>query len=182
MKNRPVSTGTKTVSAALFVSVFSSMAHADNEDAIALCARNASVGDRILCLETALRRSSKVAVSPPPEAQVLPPPENVAPPIVETTPEVNETAPLVDQNFGLKEKRPVVEAHTIRVTVTSVRKSLRNKLIFETEDGQVWQQTDQRTVRYEDAPFEADIRSGSIGSFFLKPESSSMSIRVRRDE
>ncbi len=109
MNNRPVSTSTKTVGAALF----SSMAHADNEDVIASCARIASVGDRILCLETALRRSSQELVSPPPEARVSPPPENVAPKIVETTPEVNETAPLVDRNYGLKEKRPVVEAQTI---------------------------------------------------------------------
>ena len=182
MKNRSVLTGTKTVGAVLFVSVFCSMAHADNEDIIASCARIAGVGDRILCLETALRRSSQEVVSPPPEAQVLPPPENVAPPIVETTPEVNDTAPLVDKNYGLKEKLPAVEPQTIRVTVTSVRKNLRNKLIFETEDGQVWQQTDQRTVRYEDTPFVADIRPGSMGSFFLKPESSSISVRIRRDE
>lgn len=182
MNNRPVSTGTKTVGAALFVSMFSSMAHADNEGVIASCARIASVGDRILCLETALRRSSPEVVSPPPEARVSPPPENVAPKIVETTPEVNETAPLVDPDYGLKEKRPVEEATTMRVTVTSVRKSLRNKLIFETEEGHVWQQTDQRSVRYDDAPFAAEIRPGSLGSFFLKPDSSNLSVRVRRDK
>jgi hypothetical protein len=95
---------------------------------------------------------------------------------------VSDIVPQGDENFGLKEKRPVEDATTMRVTVTSVRKSLRNMLIFETENGQVWQQTDQRTVRYEDTPFEADIRPGSMGSFFLKPESGSMSIRVRRDE
>jgi hypothetical protein len=193
MNNRLVSTGTKTVCAALFVSAFCSMAHADNEDVIALCARVAGVGDRILCLENALRRSSQEVAAPPPAPQVLPPPEKVAAavadveddivsPIPEADSEVSDIVPQVDENFGLKETRPVGEAMTIRVTVTSVRKSLRNMLIFETENGQVWQQTDQRIVRYEDAPFVAEIRSASMGSFFLKPESSSMSVRVRRNK
>ncbi len=193
MKSRLVSTCSKTIYVALLVPMFSSTAQADNEDVIAMCARIATVGDRILCLENALRRSSPGISAPTPEPQVQQPPaeeasavanvdNDIVSPSAETEPRASDIAPQVNENFGLKEKRPVEETTAMRVIVTSVRRSLRNKLIFETKDGHVWQQTDQRTARYEDAPFAAEIRPGSLGSFFLKPDSSSVSVRVRRDK
>jgi len=93
-----------------------------------------------------------------------------------------EDAAVTDENYGLKEKRPPQEANTLQVTVTSVSKNLSNRFVFETESGQIWLQTDQRRARFEDTPFKAEIRPGSMGSFFLKPDSSTVSVRVRREK
>ena len=216
----PISQNKNHIYGALFVLVCALPADADNEDAIARCARIATVGDRILCLEDALRQTSseigesqsqagmlpasakQTKTSPPSEsegresyleADVLPasekqsvtssPPETDAPPsTVEVTPVLTDDASLTNENFGLKEQRPPKEVNTIQVTVTYVRKNLSNKFIFETEDGQVWLQTDQRKVRYGDMPFKAEIRPASMGSFYLKPDSGGVSVRVRREK
>ncbi len=164
---------------------------AGNEDSIARCAKIGSLGDRILCLEDALLESSNEVAAAHPEADQAATPaiENAAPfPVESEVPltaaeaePVNTADPAPDaENYGLKEQRPPREMNTIQVTVTSVRKSLGNRYIFETEDGQVWVQTDQRTVRYEDTPFRVRIRPASMSSFFLKPESGGVSVRVRR--
>ncbi len=166
---------------------------AENEDTIARCAKIGSVGDRILCLEDALRESSNEVAATPPEADLATTTviENVASPTVE--PEVSSSATdaksvltddasLATEKYGLKDQRPPQETNTIHVIVASVRKNLSNKFVFETEDGQVWLQTDQRTVRYENAPFRAEIRPASMGSFFLKPDSGGASVRVRREK
>jgi hypothetical protein len=103
-------------------------------------------------------------------------------PVAEVVPPSADDAPPADENFGLKEKRPPKETTTVQVTITSVRKNLTNRFIFETGNGQLWLQTDQRTVRYGDVPFEAEIRPASMGSFFLRPVTGGASVRVRREK
>ncbi len=189
----PVSQNKNHIYGALFVLVCALPADADNEDAIARCARIATVGDRILCLEDALRQSSNAAAESDPVADVAPasakqtetaPPSQAKIPssAAEATPVLTDDASLTKENYGLKEQRPPKETNIIQVTVTSVRKNLSNKFVFETEDGQIWLQTDQRTLRYGDTPFEAKIRPASMGSFFLKPDSGGASVRVRRQK
>ena len=176
---------------AVFVLVCGLPAHADNNDAIAKCARIASVGDRILCLEDALRQSSKQAAESDLSADVLPvttkrsetsplPKAEVPTSAAKDTPILAGETARANENFGLKEQQPPKETNIIQVTVTSVKKNLSNKFIFETEGGQVWLQTDQRNVRYDDTPFRAEIRPASMGSFFLQPDSGGASVRVRR--
>ena len=70
----------------------------------------------------------------------------------------------------------------MQVTVTAVTKNLLGKLVFETENGQVWLQVDQRVVRLDDTPFAAEIRPATMGSFFLRPDDGRVSIRVRREK
>ncbi len=166
---------------------------AENEDTIARCAKIGSVGDRILCLEDALRESSHQVAAAPPDADLaatsaigneasLPIESEVSSSAAEAETVLTADSSLATENYGLKEQRPPREANTIQVTVTSVSKNLGNRLIFETEEGHVWVQTDQRTVRYEDTPFKAEIRPASMSSFFLKPASGGASVRVRREK
>jgi len=166
---------------------------AENEDVIARCAKIGSVGDRILCLEDALRGSSNAVAETPHDADLAatsvlgneasPPIESeVSSSAAEAETVLTGDSSLATERYGLKEQRPPREANTIQVTVTSVRKNFSNRLIFETEDGHVWLQTDQRTVRYEDTPFKAEIRPASMNSFFLKPDSGGVSVRVRREK
>ena len=68
----PVSQNKNRIYGALFILVCGLPAHADNEDAIVRCARIATVGDRILCLEDALRQTSSEATENDPELDVSP--------------------------------------------------------------------------------------------------------------
>lgn len=176
----PVSKNMNAVYGALLTFFFASPAQADNEDTIATCARIASVGDRILCLESALRQSSHEEDETSPT--IIVPAKEKEEAAVEAVPPNSDDAVAVDENFGLKATRPREETNAVQVTVTSMRKSLTNKFVFATADGQVWLQTDQRKIRYGDVPFEAEIRPASMGSFFLRPVAGGLSIRVRREK
>jgi len=68
------------------------------------------------------------------------------------------------------------------VVVVSVDSNAYGKLIFTTESGQVWRQTDQNRRRYRQIPFDAEIRQGAAGSFFIKPLSGGASVRVTRSK
>lgn len=69
----------------------------------------------------------------------------------------------------------------IRVTVVSVDSDAFGKLIFVTESGQVWRQIDRKTARYRQLPFDAEIRTGAMGSFFIEPLTGGASVRVKRN-
>ena len=239
-------------------------AQAENEEVITRCAKIPSVGDRILCLEDALRGSTQagetaidadaiakqnptpdsaataaavaVAVgnadlaeavteeaeqSAPPDAVTAPPAEETMPATVaavvvvdnadlaeEVTAEdgqsappdaaasvqaeeaipaaadtVNATESLEAQQFGLSEVQKQPESlDSIKVVVVSVDSNAYGKLIFTTESGQVWRQTDQNRRRYRQIPFDAEIRKGSVGSFFLAPQSGGAAVRVKRSK
>ena len=99
----------------------------------------------------------------------------------EETAEKREVEQLAVEEFGLKQKQPR-ESVNITVTVNGIRKNLTDHFIYTTADGQVWVQTDTRRPRYDEVPFVAEIRTASLGSFFLKPKSYGFSVRVRREK
>jgi hypothetical protein len=94
---------------------------------------------------------------------------------------VTEEKLVAEEKFGLKEKQPR-EAVSVAVTVKAIKKNLADRFLYTTEDGQVWVQIDTRRVRYDEVPFIAEIRSASLGSFYLRPESGGVSVRVRREK
>ena len=181
----PLSLGRNIIYGALFVLVCGSPVHADIEDAIAACAGITAEDNRILCLESALRQSSSEALESDAEAAAAPPASKnqnaTSPPAAAATSVITDDAPVANENYGLKEPSPK-EDDTLQVTVTSVSKNLKNRFLFATEGGQVWLQTDQRRALFEDTPFKAEIRPGSMGSYFLKADSSTVSVRVRREK
>jgi hypothetical protein len=86
-------------------------------------------------------------------------------------------------HFGLPpEKTEAARPDEIAVNVTAVSQNAYGKLIFTTEAGQVWVQTDQSRRRFRDVPFEAEIRAGASGSFFLRQATGGPSVRVRRQK
>jgi hypothetical protein len=118
-----------------------------------------------------------------------------APPDIAPAPQTDETLPAsVDavttagtaeaQQFELSEVQKQPESlDSIDVVVVSVDSNAYGKLIFTTESGQVWRQTDQRRPpRYRQIPFDAEIRQGAAGSFFIKPLSGGASVRVTRSK
>jgi hypothetical protein len=163
----PVSQNKSATYGALLLILCGMPAHADNEDVIAMCARIATVGDRILCLENALRQSSH-EVAEIPVVEAVP---------VDETP-VPEAMPA--KEIAVVEVAPAIE--TAVTEATPVIKTAVVEAVPANDDIPAWLQTDQRTVRYGDVPFEAEIRPASMGSFFLRPVTGGASVRVRREK
>ena len=198
-------------------------AQAENEEVIARCAKIPSVGDRILCLEDALRSSTQAgetAIDANAVAKENPTPDSSAtaaavvvaaddadlveavteesgqsaPQDVASAPQAEEAMPAaVDtvtaaetseaEQFGLSEVQKNAEPlDSVNVVVVFVDSNAYGKLIFTTESGQVWRQSDQGTRRYRQIPFDAEIRRGAAGSFFLRPLTGGPSIRVKRSK
>jgi hypothetical protein len=85
---------------------------------------------------------------------------------------------LQHETFGVKEKAPDISIDQLSVTIVKVQKGATGIRYFHTADGQVWKQ--QESGHYTSkVPFEADIKSGTMGSFFLVNEGR-RTIRVKR--
>lgn len=68
----------------------------------------------------------------------------------------------------------------IPIVVVNVRALPGRETTFTDRDGTRWVQTDsQRIVNLPDAPFEANLKRGAMGSFFLVPEQG-RAVRVRQ--
>jgi hypothetical protein len=83
-----------------------------------------------------------------------------------------------EENFGSKEAAPVVSVDKVTVTVVRITKSSTGVHYFYTDNDKAWKQSNggRWTVK---APFEAEIKKGLMGSFFLVTEGGK-SERVKR--
>ena len=82
------------------------------------------------------------------------------------------------ENFGIKEEQSNVSVDQLTVTIVRVSKSATGIHYFYTADGAAWKQSNGRKWSVK-APFEAEIKSGMLGSFFLAIEGGK-STRVKR--
>lgn len=82
------------------------------------------------------------------------------------------------ENFGITERQRDVSVEQITVTIVRVTKSSTGVHYFYTADGAAWKQSNGRKWNVK-APFEAEIKAGKVGSFFLVSESGK-STRVKR--
>ncbi len=190
----PVIADKNTLFGVLIILLLAHAALAEGEDVIARCAQIASVGDRILCLENALRpadgdsRENDIPIATEPVAQ-----DNTTAAISDTSDDTIDAAVEVTsaaaasagktetEQFGLDKAQKNPDPLTsIDVIVVAVSKSAYGKLIFTTGSGQVWQQTDHGTPRYRQIPFEATIREGASGSHFIQPQKGGVAVRVKR--
>ena len=79
---------------------------------------------------------------------------------------------------GTKDREPDLSIDQLTVTIVRVQKGANDVHYFHTDGDQVWKQ--QKPGRYPSkVPFQAEIKSGALGSFFLVNESG-RSIRVNR--
>jgi hypothetical protein len=71
-------------------------------------------------------------------------------------------------------------AAIVPVVIVGVRTLQGRETTFTAEDGTRWVQTDsQQLVGLPDAPFEAELKPGAMGSRFLQPKDHPRAIRVR---
>lgn len=82
------------------------------------------------------------------------------------------------ENFGSKEKEAEISVDKITTTIVRVQKDANGLRYFQTSDGQVWKQSNPGSFNSK-APFEVELKSGMMGSFFLVNEDG-RSIRVKR--
>ena len=80
-----------------------------------------------------------------------------------------------------KKKRQESGYHLEKViyTVTKIKKSITKKLTIYFDNGQVWKQSDNRTLRLK-VEDKAELSAGALGSFFLKKANTNKTIRVTR--
>lgn len=73
------------------------------------------------------------------------------------------------ENFGSKERETEISVDKLTVTIVSVQKGANGIHYFHTADGQAWKQQDPGKYSTQ-TPFEAEIKTGMMGSFFLVNE------------
>ncbi len=81
-------------------------------------------------------------------------------------------------NFGDLDGPAEITTDRLAVTISRVTRSATGIHYFYTADGAVWKQSTARKWNVK-APFEAEIKAGSMSSFFLVAESGK-STRVKR--
>jgi hypothetical protein len=86
---------------------------------------------------------------------------------------------VVDSYRTLGTTIAIEQVEQIEATVTDVRESASNKLTVTLDNGQVWRQLDNKTLRLKNGE-AVIVRKASLGSFLLEKESGSRSIRVKR--
>jgi len=82
------------------------------------------------------------------------------------------------ENFGSKDGQSDVSVDQLAVTIVSVTKSTTGIHYFHTADGAVWKQSNSGKWNLK-VPFQAEIKAGMLGSFFLVTEGGK-SVRVKR--
>ncbi|MEJ2273493.1 MAG: hypothetical protein P8Y01_02815 [Woeseiaceae bacterium] len=82
------------------------------------------------------------------------------------------------ENFGSEDGPEELSAKQLPVTIVRVQQRPNRVYYFHTADGAVWRQTGRGTWSLE-VPFQAEIKEGVLGSFFLVTEGGK-STRVKR--
>jgi hypothetical protein len=118
--------------------------------------------ERLACYDRALRPAPAAPTAQPSASSAVPAPAAPAAP----------AAPVAGAATSANDVIPIV--------IVGVRTLPGRETIFTAEDGATWVQSDsQQIVGLPDAPFEAEIQPGAMGSRFLRPKDFPRRIRVR---
>lgn len=105
-----------------------------------------------------------------------------------TAPTGTEIAPRDERRVRESTARPAPAAPAVAqrddgivpLVIVGVRALPGRETTFTTDDGTRWVQTDsQQIVGLPEAPFEAELKPGAMGSRFLQPKDHPRAIRVR---
>ena len=140
---------------------------------------------RLACYDRALRGTPPPAATPPPAQSAPPAAASVpaAPPAAADRRErrVRESAAPAPQAAPAA---PIAgradDEEIIPIVVVGLRALPGRETTFTTRDGSMWVQTDsQRIVGLPDTPFDAEIKRGAMGSYFLVAKDRPRAVRVR---
>jgi hypothetical protein len=156
------------------------------------CTAIANDAERLACYDRALRGAPPAPQAP--AAQASPPPAapaRAAAPAAEAAAEeprrerrIRESAAPAAAAAAAAPAAPVAgrndDEQIVPVVIVGVRALPGRETTFTAEDGASWVQTDsQRIVGLPDTPFDAELKSGAMGSWFLVPKDRARAIRVR---
>ncbi len=180
--------------ALLLVALLASPAQPATAQAAVPCTAIDDNAERLACYDRALRGAAPPAATPPPAAQAPPrsaPP--AAPPAAPATPaaavgeprrerQVRESAAPAARTAPAAPAAGRSEAEQIiPIVIVGVRALPGRETTFTADDGTAWVQTDsQRVTGLPEPPFDAQIKPGVMGSYFLVAEDSVRAIRVRQ--
>jgi hypothetical protein len=152
--------------------------------------------ERLACYDRALRPAPAAPAARPSASPAAPaqaaaaPAQAAAAPAAIAAPAATEVAPRGERTVRQSAApaapaAPVAGAATttndvIPIVIVGVRTLPGRETIFTAEDGATWVQSDsQQIMGLPDAPFEAEIQPGAMGSRFLRPKDFPRRIRVR---
>lgn len=152
------------------------------------CTAIANDAERLACYDKALRPAAPTPAAAPAPRTVAPePPAPAAASRDERRQErrVRESAAPAPAAApaapGARRAGAPADENIVPVIVVGMRALPGREVTFTTEDGAAWVQTDsQRLVGLPDTPFAAEIKPGTMGSYFLVPTARGRAVRVRR--
>ncbi len=138
---------------------------------------------RLACYDRALRGTAPPAATPPLSAPPAAAAEPAAPPAAADRRErrVRESAaPAPQAAPAAPSAGRADDEEIIPIVVVGLRALPGRETTFTTRDGSIWVQTDsQRIVGLPDTPFDAEIKRGAMGSYFLVAKDRPRAVRVR---
>ena len=168
------------------------------------CAQIQSDPDRLACYDRAFPPAAPAAAKQAPPARSLPdappsadaadhvatergPPRGARGSAVADAQAPNAPAAPGAAAAAIPAPRPAqadqADADVIPIVIVEVRDTPgRNAKVFTADNGSVWIQTDSVALNAPDTPFDAQIKKGVVGSFFLVPSNKGRAVRVRRAE
>lgn len=157
------------------------------EDAIAGCARIASTGDRILCLEAALRRLAPDAAA---NAGIDGEAAAAVPSAAEAAEAVDDSTTIGAAQVEANARRSLSREEALallesasNLPVAGYRTVPYERLVVELENGQVWRQIkgDTQRIRVDLGRNQTvDISESSLGGYQLRLNEIRRTIRVER--
>ena len=137
------------------------------------CTAIADDEERLACYDRALRAASPPAAPTP----AAPAPAAPAP----AAPAAQTPASPAPPPASAPAARRTNDEEVIRIVIVGVRTPRGRETTFTAQDGTTWVQTDsQRVVGLPETPFDAELKSGAMGSRFLVPAGRGRAVRVRR--
>ena len=135
--------------------------------------------ERLACYDRALRGTPPAAA---PSAPTVAAPGAAAPVAVAAEPSrerrIRESSAPVAPAAPVAGRRG--DEEIVPLVIVGVRALPGRDTVFTANDGSTWVQTDsQRIVALPDTPFDAELKSGAMGSYFLVPKDRARAIRVR---
>jgi hypothetical protein len=136
-------------------------------DAFRACAGIASGEARLACYDAASGRTPGAGSAAKADSPAAP--------------ALSATVESAAAGFGKAPERRV-EPDELKVMIVRVQRRDNGKLLFLSDSGQAWAQTDSTALRnLGDGPWPAVVRKAALGSFLLSLDGGA-AVRVRRDQ
>ena len=157
-----------------WLNVYSVAAAAD----AANCRAISNDAERLVCYDDL---GSTPAISSEPARQVEVPPAPVAAPAVTPVPDTDAATEALDDDVGLEKVKGREEKQQVLVKghVSSCREDGIGKFRFYFDNGQIWQQKDNRKIPWRTCDWDVTIKKDFFG-YKMSPVGENRSIRIAR--